>query len=207
MGPRLDGYAAEVATPDLEQLRREAAACTACPLHLTGTQTVFGEGPPDADLVLMGEQPGDKEDLAGHPFVGPAGRLLDRALEEAGIDRSRVYITNAVKHFKWRPAGKVRLHKKPNAEEIRACRQWWEAELAALQPKLLCCLGATAAQAVLGPKFRVTRQRGEIISLPSGIDATATVHPSSILRADHDRRETEYADFVDDLRHVAKHLR
>jgi uracil-DNA glycosylase family protein len=192
--------------PDLESLRREAAGCTACPLYQRATQTVFGEGPPDAELVLMGEQPGDKEDREGRPFVGPAGVLLDRALRDADIDRQRVYVTNAVKHFKWRPAGKVRLHKKPNAEEIRACRRWWEAELDSVKPRVLCCLGATAAQAVFGPKFRVTRQRGEFITLPNGIDATATVHPSAILRADDDRRAVEYADFVDDLRTVADHL-
>ena len=204
MRPGRCGYSATVA--DLDTLRREAAVCTACPLYRRATQTVFGEGPPDADLVLLGEQPGDREDRAGRPFVGPAGGLLDRALAEAGIDRQRVYVTNAVKHFKWRPAGKVRLHQKPNAEEIRACRQWWEAELEAIRPQVLCCLGATAAQAVFGPKFRVTRQRGEIITLPNGIEATATVHPSAILRADDDRRDAEYADFVDDLRHIAERL-
>jgi uracil-DNA glycosylase family protein len=192
--------------PTLDVLRRRAAGCTACSLYKRATQTVFGEGPTGASLMIVGEQPGNEEDLAGRPFVGPAGRLLDRALAKAGLDRGQVYITNAVKHFKWRPAGKVRLHKKPNAEEIRACRPWWEAELAALQPELLCCLGATAAQAVFGTKFRVTRQRGEIITLPSGMNATATVHPSAILRADDDRRDSEYADFVDDLRHVAEQL-
>jgi DNA polymerase len=190
----------------LEALTREAAHCTACHLYERATQTVFGEGPSDAELMLMGEQPGDREDREGRPFVGPAGRLLDRALDAAGIDRSSVYVTNAVKHFKWRPAGKVRLHKKPNAEEIRACRQWWEAELEAIKPRVLCCLGATAAQAVFGAKYRVTRQRGEIVALPSGVEATATVHPSSILRADEARRTVEYEDFVDDLRAVARRL-
>lgn len=183
----------------------EAAKCTDCDLYRNATQTVFGEGPEDADVVLMGEQPGDKEDKSGHPFVGPAGKLLDRALEEAGIDRSRVYITNAVKHFKWRSAGKVRLHQKPNREEVNACRQWWELELAAISPKVLVCLGATAAQAVFGPSFRVTKERGRFTTLPTGVDAVATVHPSSILRAE-ERRDAEFADFVDDLRAVAARL-
>ncbi len=183
----------------------EAAKCTDCDLYRNATQTVFGEGPEDADVVLMGEQPGDKEDKSGHPFVGPAGKLLDRALEEAGIDRSRVYITNAVKHFKWRPAGKVRLHQKPNREEVNACRQWWELELASISPRVLVCLGATAAQAVFGPSFRVTKERGKFTELPTGVLAVATVHPSSILRAE-ERREAEFADFVDDLKAVASHL-
>ncbi len=190
----------------LDDLRREAAACEACDLYKLGTQTVFGEGPTDAELMIMGEVPGDKEDLAGHPFVGPAGRLLDRALEEAGIDRGNVYVTNAVKHFKWRPQGKVRLHQKPNAKEIAACRQWWTQELAVVHPNVLCCLGATAAQAVFGSKFRVTKQRGDFLEIADGVLGTATVHPSSILRADDDRREVEYEDFLDDLRAVADHL-
>ncbi|MBV8950893.1 MAG: UdgX family uracil-DNA binding protein [Actinobacteria bacterium] len=189
----------------LAEIAAEAAKCTDCDLYRNATQTVFGEGPEDAEVVLMGEQPGDKEDKSGHPFVGPAGKLLDRALEEAGIDRSRVYITNAVKHFKWRPAGKVRLHQKPNREEVNACRQWWELELAAISPKVLVCLGATAAQAVFGPSFRVTKERGRFQMLPAGVDAVATVHPSSILRAE-ERREAEFADFVDDLRAVAARL-
>ena len=186
----------------LAEIAAEAAKCTDCGLYKNATQTVFGEGPEDADVVLMGEQPGDKEDKAGHPFVGPAGRLLDQALSEAGIDRTRVYITNAVKHFKWRPAGKVRLHQKPNREEVNACRQWWELELAAISPKVLVLLGATAAQAVFGPSFRVTKERGRFHELPTGVLAVATVHPSSILRAE-ERREAEFADFVDDLRAVA----
>jgi DNA polymerase len=190
----------------LAELAAEAAKCTDCDLYRNATQTVFGEGPEDADVVFMGEQPGDKEDRTGHPFVGPAGQLLDRALEAAGIDRDRVYITNAVKHFKWRPAGKVRLHQKPNREEVTACRQWWELELAAISPRVLVCLGATAAQAVWGPSFRVTKERGRFTKLPTGVEAVATVHPSSILRA-AERREAEFADFVDDLRAVAEHIR
>jgi uracil-DNA glycosylase family protein len=190
----------------LAAIAAEAAKCTDCDLYRNATQTVFGEGPEDADVVLMGEQPGDKEDLTGHPFVGPAGKLLDRALDEAGIDRTRVYITNAVKHFKWRPAGKVRLHQKPNREEVQACRQWWELELAAISPRVLVCLGATAAQAVFGPSFRVTKERGRFTKLPTGVEAVATVHPSSILRAE-ERREAEFADFVDDLKAVAARLK
>jgi DNA polymerase len=190
----------------LDDLRAEAAVCEACDLFKLGTQTVFGEGPADADLMLMGEQPGDQEDRAGRPFVGPAGRILDRALVEAGIDRTRVYVTNAVKHFKWKPQGKVRLHQKPNAAEIAACRQWWQQELAVVQPRVLCCLGATAAQAVFGPKFRVTKQRGDFFDTPMGVLATATIHPSAILRADDDRREVEYEDFLDDLRAVVERL-
>jgi uracil-DNA glycosylase len=191
----------------LDEVAHEAASCTRCPLYEKATQTVFGEGPEDAPLMLMGEVPGDKEDLAGKPFVGPAGRLLDRALEEAGIDRSQVYVTNAVKHFKWRPAGKVRLHQKPNAKEIGACRVWWERELALVEPKVFGLLGATAAQAVLGAKFRVTKERGEPRRLPSGVWAVATIHPSSILRIEEgDQREAEFADFADDLRAMAARL-
>jgi uracil-DNA glycosylase family protein len=190
----------------IETLRSEAAGCEACDLYQLGTQTVFGEGPEDADLMLMGEQPGDQEDKAGHPFVGPAGRVLDRALVEAEIDRERVYVTNAVKHFKWKPQGKVRLHQKPNAKEIGACRQWWTQELAVVKPKVLCCLGATAAQAVFGAKFRVTKQRGDFFDLVDGVLGTATIHPSAILRADDERREVEYQDLVDDFRAVAERL-
>ena len=168
---------------------------------------MFGEGPADADLMLMGEVPGDQEDKTGHPFVGPAGKLLDRALVEAEIDRGNVYVTNAVKHFKWKPQGKVRLHQKPNAKEIAACRQWWTQELAVVKPKVLCCLGATAAQAVFGSKFRVTKQRGDFFDLVDGVLGTATIHPSSILRIDDDeQRHNEYEDLVDDFRAVAQRL-
>jgi uracil-DNA glycosylase family protein len=187
----------------LDTLREEAQGCEECDLFARATQTVFGEGPPDADLVLIGEQPGDKEDRQGHPFVGPAGTVLDRALGEAGIDRGRVYITNAVKHFKWRPAGKVRLHQKPNATQIRACRPWWEAELAIIQPRVLCCLGATAAQTVLGSKFRVTREHGTFHPRDDGILVTATIHPSAVLRADDEDRKDAFDMLAGDLRAVA----
>jgi DNA polymerase len=194
------------AKPDaaFQRLRDEASTCRRCDLYRDATQTVFGEGPVSARLVLMGEVPGDREDTEGHPFVGPAGRLLDDALREAGIDRNAVYLTNAVKHFKWRPAGKVRLHQKPNAAEIAACRAWWEAELALVEPEILCCLGATAAQAVFGRSFRVTRDRGTFRALPSGVEATATLHPSAALRADN--REAVFGTIVDDLRMVAERL-
>jgi DNA polymerase len=190
---------------EYERLRDDAARCTACDLYKAATQTVFGEGPVPARLVLMGEVPGDKEDIAGHPFVGPAGGILDDALEEAGIDRSTVYVTNAVKHFKFERRGKVRIHKKPNRTEVAACSQWWERELAVVQPEVLGLLGAVAAQAVLGPSFRVTRQRGEWHELPSGVLATATIHPSAVLRA-QDRRDEEYAGLVRDLHAVATRL-
>jgi uracil-DNA glycosylase len=192
--------------PDLDGLREEAADCKACDLWKTGTQTVFGEGAPDAEVMFVGEQPGDREDIDGRPFVGPAGRLLDTALERAGIDRDRVYITNVVKHFKWRPRGKRRIHQKPNIEEIKACRPWLEGELAAVRPKVLVCLGATAAQALLGREFRVSRQRGEFIDSPLADRVTATVHPSSILRGDPDEREAALDDFVKDLKGVARQL-
>ncbi len=188
--------------PTLDSLQRAAAGCTACPLHLTGTQTVFGEGLRKAQLMFVGEQPGDQEDQAGKPFVGPAGRLLDKGLEEAGIDRSLAYVTNVVKHFKWTPRGKRRIHAKPNWSEIAACRPWLEAEIAVVEPKVLVCLGATAAQALLGRDFRVTKQRGEVVESDFGIPAVATVHPSSILRADD--REREYAAFLGDLVDIGK---
>ncbi|MDQ1479361.1 MAG: uracil-DNA glycosylase [Actinomycetota bacterium] len=188
----------------LDRLRTEAASCEQCDLYQRATQTVFGEGPPDARLVMIGEQPRDHEDKDGRPFVGPAGQLLDRALEAAGIDRTEVYLTNAVKHFKWRPSGKVRLHQRPNAAEIAACRNWWEAELESVRPEVLCCLGAIAAQAVLGKSFRVTKRRGEVITLPSGIDAIATIHPSAVLRSDD--REAALAGLVHDLEIVRDRL-
>jgi len=193
--------------PTLPSLRRAAAGCRACDLWKRGTQTVFGEGSRSAKLVLVGEQPGDREDLEGRPFVGPAGALLDAALEEAGIDRADAYVTNAVKHFKWEPRGKRRIHQKPNAVEIAACRPWLDAELAVLRPKVLVCLGATAAQALLGKAFRVTKQRGVPIASAIAPRVFATVHPSSILRApDDDSRRRERALFVRDLRAAARYL-
>lgn len=191
----------------LATLREAAAGCTACPLHLLGTQTVFGEGLKRARTVLVGEQPGDREDLEGRPFVGPAGRLLDEALADAGIDRRTVYVTNAVKHFKWQPRGKRRIHQRPNASEIAACRPWLDAELAVVRPEVLVCLGATAAQALLGRSFRVTRERGRLVESPLAPATLATVHPSSILRApDDETRRRERALFVDDLRVAARAL-
>lgn len=193
--------------PTLRSLCEAAAHCRACPLWQTGSQTVFGEGAADAAVMLVGEQPGDREDREGRPFVGPAGRLLDQALEESGIDRRLAYVTNVVKHFKWIGRGKRRIHQKPSWSEIAACRPWLEAELAVVRPQVLVCLGATAAQALLGRDFRVTRQRGQLVETPLAPHALATVHPSSILRADDDRREAEYAAFVDDLRVAAGLLR
>jgi DNA polymerase len=191
----------------LTGLRRAARGCTACPLWRTGTQTVFGEGLKRARLMLVGEQPGDREDIAGRPFVGPAGRLLDDALVEAGIERADAYLTNAVKHFKWEPRGKRRIHQKPNRSEISACRPWLEAELAVVAPEVLVCLGATAAQALLGRKVRVTRDRGRLLESTLAPAALATVHPSSILRApDEAARRSERAAFVDDLRVAANLL-
>jgi len=189
--------------PALESLRDAAAGCQACDLWKRGTQTVFGEGAANARIMFVGEQPGNEEDLAGHPFVGPAGRLLDRALEEAGIDRSLAYVTNVVKHFKWEPRGKRRIHAKPNAVEITACRPWLDAELDLIRPRVLVCLGATAAQALLGRAFRVTQHRGEWIESPLAPYVMATVHPSSILRADtSEARHAALAGFVQDLRLV-----
>lgn len=201
------GSAADFIPPDptLERLRRAADGCRGCDLYLNATQTVFGEGAAHAQVMLVGEQPGDKEDLAGSPFVGPSGMLLDTALAEAGIDRSQAYVTNAVKHFKWRPVGKRRLHEKPNQMEISACRPWLEEELRALDPAIIVALGATAAQALLGPAFRVTKQRGRFFATDFAPVVTATVHPSSILRSDD--RETEMAAFIRDLRGVAEKLR
>jgi uracil-DNA glycosylase family protein len=185
--------------PTLNGLKEAAAGCTACPLHETGTQTVFGEGLVRAEILFVGEQPGDREDQEGRPFVGPAGRLLDQALEEVGIDRKLAYVTNVVKHFKWTPRGKRRIHAKPNWSEIAACRPWLDAEIEVVEPRVIVCLGATAAQALLGREFRVTRQRGEVVDSGYGIPAIATVHPSSILRAEDEDREREFAAFVDDL--------
>jgi DNA polymerase len=193
--------------PTLPVVREIAAICKACDLYKRGTQTVFGEGPPKAELMLVGEQPGDAEDLAGHPFVGPAGRLLDTALEEAGIDRSQVYVTNVVKHFKWEPRGKRRIHAKPNATEIGACRPWLEVEIALVKPRVLICLGATAAQALLGRAFKVSHQRGTLVPSPLAPIVSATVHPSSILRApDDETRREEMRRFVQDLRTIAREM-
>jgi DNA polymerase len=190
--------------PSLKKLREAATGCKACPLWKTGTQTVFGEGSPKAEVMFVGEQPGDQEDKLGKPFVGPAGRLLDRALEEAGIDRSLTYVTNAVKHFKWQARGKRRIHQKPNWSEIAACRPWLDAELAVVKPRVLVCLGATAAQALLGRHFRVTRERGVPVESELAPVVLATVHPSSVLRADD--RDAELAEFVRDLETVASYL-
>ena len=192
--------------PSLRKLREAAAGCKACPLWKTGTQTVFGEGSPKAEIMFVGEQPGDQEDKAGKPFVGPAGRLLDQALEQAGIDRSLAYVTNVVKHFKWQARGKRRIHQKPNWSEIAACRPWLDSELAVVKPRVLVCLGATAAQALLGREFRVTRERGKPVESDLAPIVLATVHPSSILRADEEDREAELAAFVSDLKTVAAHL-
>jgi uracil-DNA glycosylase family protein len=192
----------------LATLREAAADCKACDLWRTGTQTVFGEGSGDAEIVFVGEQPGDKEDLAGRPFVGPAGQVFDEALELAGIDRSLAYVTNAVKHFKWTPRGKRRIHQKPNAAELAACRPWLDAELEAVQPKVLVALGATAAQALLGRQFRVTKQRGVPVESDLAPHVIATVHPSSILRQETDEdRAAAMEALVADLKVVAKLLR
>jgi uracil-DNA glycosylase len=187
-------------------LRDIAARCTACALYANATQTIFGEGSARSRLMLVGETPGDHEDIVGRPFVGPAGRLLDRALSEAGIERKRTYITNVVKHFKWTQRGKRRLHGKPNVGEIRACTPWLEAELALVRPTVLVCLGATAAQALLGPEFRVSRQRGSFVRSDLAPYVMATVHPSSLLRGTPADREKEIARFVKDLRKAAAAL-
>jgi DNA polymerase len=190
----------------LDELRRQAAGCRACDLWKDATQTVFGEGAVGAQMMLVGEQPGDKEDIEGKPFVGPAGHLLDKALEQAGIDRRRAYLTNAVKHFRWVRRGKRRLHEKPNAGQIRACKPWLEAEVAVVKPHIIVLLGAVAAQSVMGPAFRVSRQRGEVMPSPLGVPVLATVHPSSILRsADAAGREEALAGFVADLKVAAGH--
>ena len=207
----LRGMAQEIETaaplipsrPTVNKLREAAAGCTACHLWKRGTQTVFGEGRPSSIVMLIGEQPGNSEDLEGRPFVGPAGALLDRALAEAGIDRAKVYVTNVVKHFKWEPRGKRRIHKKPNALEITACRPWLEAEIRVVKPRVIVCLGSTAAQAVIDKKFKVSYERGRFVDSPLAEYVTATVHPSSILRAPTDEaRREETKLFIADLKKV-----
>jgi len=193
--------------PSLSELRAEAAICRACPLWKDATQTVFGEGPDRAKVMLVGEQPGDQEDTTGRPFVGPAGRLLDEALAAAGIDRTHAYVTNAVKHFKWEPRGKRRIHAKPSWSEVAACRPWLDGEIAAVRPTVLVCLGATAAQALLGRDFRVTKQRGTWVESDIADFVTATIHPSAILRQRTDEdRSMEMAALVSDLTLVASVL-
>ncbi|MFL5799989.1 MAG: UdgX family uracil-DNA binding protein [Actinomycetota bacterium] len=208
---RSDAPSAEPYLPErhtLANMREAVQGCRGCGLYEDATQAVFGEGLVKSEVMLVGEQPGDSEDRQGRPFVGPAGRMLDRALVEAGIDRSLVYVTNAVKHFKWTPRGKRRIHKTPAAEEIRACRPWLDAEIDAVGPKVIVALGATAAKAIIGPKFRVSQQRGEVVETPLPALVTATVHPSSILRAEDDEaREIAYAAFVRDLGVVSRLLR
>jgi uracil-DNA glycosylase family protein len=189
----------------LQALENASRNCKACDLWRNATQTVFGEGSPRAKIMMIGEQPGNQEDLEGKPFVGPAGKLLDEALLAAGIDRKRIYLTNAVKHFKWEPRGKRRIHKKPGAKEMDACRPWLEAEIAALQPQIIVCLGATAAQSLLGRDFRVTQRRGEFLDSALAPTVMATVHPSSILRApDQQTRHDEMQRFIADLKKIAR---
>jgi uracil-DNA glycosylase family protein len=194
------------ATSDLDRLREIASTCNGCDLYRNATQTVFGEGPRSAGVMLVGEQPGDQEDKQGHPFVGPAGRILNDGLDEAGISRGSVYVTNVVKHFKWQERGKRRIHKKPNLSEISACRPWLEAEIEVVSPRALVCLGATAAQALLGKSFRVSRSRGRPVDSELAPLVMATVHPSSILRAPGDERTEAYRSFVSDLGLVARVL-
>lgn len=194
------------ATHNLEQLRAAAPACRGCDLYQHATQVVFGEGPADAHVVMVGEQPGDDEDRKGHPFVGPSGRLLSKAMQEAGLDREKIYVTNAVKHFKFLERGKRRIHAKPNGIEISACKPWLEAELEAIEPELVVCLGATAAQALMGREFRITAQRGKFFPHQWAKEIVATVHPSAVLRAP-DRYDEEYDLFLHDLRVIAKRVR
>lgn len=195
------------ANRDLKSLRNASRDCQGCDLFLKATQTVFGEGKPSSSILFIGEQPGDQEDLQGKPFVGPAGHMLDRCMKEAGIDRKAAYVTNAVKHFKWELRGKRRIHKKPNLREITACHPWMDAEIEAIRPRLIVCLGATAAQSLLGSSFRVTQKRGQIVNLPGYPPILATVHPSSILRAQStDDRERERQLFIADLKTAAKVL-
>ena len=200
------GYPQPTDPSSLRAVEAASKRCRACDLWKVGTQTVFGEGPRNASAMFVGEQPGDQEDKEGEPFVGPAGRILDGALAEAGIDRKRVYVTNAVKHFKWTPKGKRRIHEKPNRAEVAACQHWLELELRLVKPDLVVALGATAAQALLGPAFRVTKDRGKVMPSPLASRVLATVHPSSILRAPPERRDAEMRAFVRDLRAVAKLL-
>jgi uracil-DNA glycosylase len=200
--------ASRISGSSLKTLREEASRCRACHLWKNATQTVFGEGPQDAQVMLVGEQPGDKEDLAGKPFVGPAGLMLDRALEEAGIDRKKAYVTNAVKHFKFVTRGKIRLHQKPNTQEIRACRQWYERELATIKPDLVVAMGATAAQCVFGKITPINKNRGRLIDIEDGIKAMVTVHPSYLSRLpDAEAKAREYQRFVEDLKMAAAALR
>jgi uracil-DNA glycosylase family protein len=203
--PKAAGSAAPLVPPgaDLDELRAAADGCRACPLWKTGTQTVFGEGSADARAMFVGEQPGDQEDIEGRPFVGPAGKLFDKALADAGVDRELAYVSNAVKHFKWVARGKRRIHQRPSALEVGACRPWLEAEIGVVRPDVLVCLGATAAQALLGRTFKVTQQRGRPLETPLAPVAVATVHPSSILRGDPAFREAEYGALVEDLKVVA----
>jgi uracil-DNA glycosylase family protein len=209
--PRKPPFSAADRIPDrptIPKVRAAAAECKACPLWKRGTQTVFGEGRDDSVIMFVGEQPGDQEDLTGRPFVGPAGRELDRALEAVGIDRAAVYVTNVVKHFKWEPRGKRRIHKKPNASEIAACRPWLETEIALVKPAALVCLGATAAQALLGRNFKVSAQRGERVDSPLAPIVSATIHPSAILRApDSVARESERQRFIEDLHRIKGYIK
>ena len=192
---------------DLDSLRDAASECRACELWKLGTQTVFGEGESNSRVVFVGEQPGNDEDLTGRPFVGPAGKLLEKALSDAGIDRAKIYVTNVVKHFNWEPRGKRRIHKRPTSVHITACRPWLEAEIRSIKPRVVVCLGATAAQALLGRDFKVTKQRGEVIETGTGYQIVATIHPSAILRApDEQTRRDELRRFVDDLKLIASLL-
>ena len=208
--PKTTGSAAPFVpnTTSIAKLRAAAQKCTGCDLYKNATQAVFGAGPQSARVMFVGEQPGDQEDLQGQPFVGPAGALLDKALEEAGIARDEVYVTNAVKHFSWEPRGKRRIHKKPRASEIKACRPWLEAELRAVKPAILVCLGATAAQSVLGSQFKLTQHRGTMQTSPIAAQVLATIHPSAVLRApDSEGRRVAYESLVEDLKVVARALR
>jgi uracil-DNA glycosylase family protein len=194
--------------PTLSELRQAAAACQACDLWRTGAQTVFGEGEKQADVMLVGEQPGDQEDQAGRPFVGPAGQLLDQALRKVGLEREKLYVTNVVKHFKWEPKGKRRIHQTPNVQEITACRPWLDTEIMLVKPQVIVCLGATAAQTLLGKEFRVTQQRGQFVHSPLAPFVIATVHPSSILRIPNENaRAKAFEQFGEDLQKVADQLR